>query len=73
MNDLPQESYLGWKQDPITIKVFQRLEKRIKEIEEGLGSGGTLDHESATVTLANTAREVGRIEEIREILDLEIE
>lgn len=72
MNDLPQESYLGWQRDPMTIKVFLRLEAKIKEIEENLGSGGTLNHSSTSETLANTAREVGRIEGIREIFNLEI-
>ena len=68
-----QGKFLGWRQDPMTIEVFKHLEKRIKEIEEDLGTGGGLNHSSATETLANTAREVGKIEGIREIFDLVIE
>ena len=64
---MDKEHFLGWRQDPMTIEAFKHLEKRIAEIEEGLGS------ESASGTLANTAREVGRIEGIREIFDLVIE
>jgi len=57
----------------MTIEVFKRLENRIKEIEGNLGTGGTLNRSSAIETLANTSAEVGRIEGIREILDLVIE
>ena len=70
---MDKENYLGWQRDPMTIEVFKRLEKRITEIEGILGTGGTLNHSSATETLANTAREVGRIEGIREIFTLVIE
>lgn len=69
---MAKEHFLGWKQDPMTIKVFQRLEKRIKEIEEGLGSGGSINRSSATETLANSCWEAGKIEGIREIFNLEI-
>jgi len=70
---MDKEHFLGWRQDPMTIEVFKRLEKRITEIEEVLGSGGTLNHSSAIETLANTSEQVGIIAGIREIFDLVIE
>lgn len=72
MDNLTKEQYIGWKQDPTTIKVFQQLEKRIVEIQENLGTGGTLNRSSAIETLANTTHEIGKIEGIREIFDMEV-
>lgn len=70
---MDKEHFFGWRQDPMTVEVFKHLEKRIAEIESVLGSGGTLNHSSATETLANTSEQVGIIAGIREIFDLVIE
>ena len=72
MTELTREIYTAWKQQADTMLVFRKIDQRIKEIQEGMGTGGTLTHSSATETLANTAREVGRIEGLSEIFDLDI-
>lgn len=73
MEELTSKEILLWRQETITRKVFARLEQKISEIQEILGTGGTLNRSSADETLANTAHEVGRIEGINEILNLGIE
>ena len=70
---LTNEMLVEWRQDPTTREVFKRLRGTINEIEEEIGSGRTLVHSSAEETLANTAREVGRIAGIREVLNLGID
>jgi len=70
MPEIPQSDIDGWKILPLTQEVFKRLKARIAEIEDNLGSGATLNSSSAEETLANTAREVGRIEGIKEIFEI---
>jgi len=69
---LTQAQLDGWKIDPVTIMVFKKLEEKIAQIKDNLGTGGSLNCSSSTETLGNTAREVGKIEGISEIFDLEV-
>ena len=70
MQPIKQADIDSWKILPITQEVFKRLKAKIAEIEGDLGSGSTLNASSSTETLANTAREIGRIEGMKEIFEI---
>ena len=72
MDELTEVEFVAWIQDITTRKVFKLLEKKIKEIQRNLGTGGTLNASSPWETLTNTAKEVGKIEGIQEIFDLDV-
>uniref|UniRef100_A0A6M3JYI6 Uncharacterized protein n=1 Tax=viral metagenome TaxID=1070528 RepID=A0A6M3JYI6_9ZZZZ len=69
---LTKEMLAEWRQNPTTREVFKRLRTMINEIEGELGAGRTLVHSSAEETLAHTARAVGRIAGINELLEFGI-
>lgn len=73
MEPITDEEYEGWSQDPVTKKVFKRLELTMDNIRRIIGAGGTLDEDSAEATLGRTARLVGKIEGINEIFNVDRE
>ena len=72
MREITNGEFLGWKQDPITMQVFKKLQNHIQEIESFIGHGGTLDYSSGSKTAIATAHEIGKIRGIETIFELEI-
>ena len=72
MDELTEKEYVDWLQTHTTRKVFRKLEEKIKEIEENMGTGGTINRSDANETLANSCWEAGKIEGIREIFNMDV-
>ena len=72
MDELTESEFVAWLQDATTRKVIKMNEKKIADIQENLGTGGTLDHSSAIVTLANTSESVGKIDGLKKSFELEL-
>jgi ribosome assembly protein YihI (activator of Der GTPase) len=66
---IDKEQFYEWKRHPMTEEVFAALEEARAELLDRLGSGNTLS-ETADQTHGQTARLVGNIEGLNQILNI---
>ncbi len=67
---ITNEQFQEWKANPTTIEIFEILEKTKQALQNGLANGQTLCT-TADETHGSTARMVGNIEGLNQILDIE--
>lgn len=67
---LTKETLSEWRQNPVTREVFKHFRGVVRDIEEKMGAGGTLNYSSAEETLANTAHDAGIIIGIKSVMEM---
>ena len=71
-NQITSNEFLDWTSQRVTQAFLAAINGRIKELFIEIGNGRTLDVANSSVTQAETARLVGKIEGLQEVLDLDI-
>jgi len=66
------EQFQEWKSNPTTVEIFKELEKVRDDIKDALCSGQTLNS-SSSETISNTARLIGNLEGINQLLNINYE
>ena len=66
------EAFSEWKNHPVTVEVFKELEQTREALQQDLAGGLTLCH-TADGTHGSTARMVGNIEGINQVLNISFE
>jgi hypothetical protein len=69
---ISKEDLLQWMEEPVSRAFIGAIKEKIKELYVELGNGRTLDISNSSVTLAETAKAVGKIEILQEVLDINI-
>ena len=67
-----KEEFSGWRNLPHTVEVFKKIEDMKKALQDGLGNGQTLCT-TADETHGNTARMVGEIRGLDQLLNISYE
>lgn len=60
-----------WLANPVTRAYFAGIEDKIKEVEQALGRGVTINDDSSHNTALATARLVGRIDGLRDKVEID--
>ena len=68
---LTQDDLVGWFLNPITKKIRYKIEQEIIECRSKLADGWTLSTSNAEKTAILTAREVGKVEGLGFIFNIE--
>ena len=63
-----KEQYAAWRGNPLTEEVFKHLQAKCNQLKDMLANGSTLSNESADATAIQTARLVGNIEGLKEVM-----
>jgi len=66
---MTKEQFHEWKNNPTTIEIYKVLTSLKESLQEGLASGQTLCT-TADETHGNTARMIGNIEGLNQILNM---
>lgn len=69
---ISKEDLLQWMEEPVTKAFIKEINSKLKELYLVLGNGATLDTSNSNTTLAETAKAVGKIEILQEVLDINI-
>ena len=69
---MTNETFQEWKSLSVTIEIYEKLEELKRTLEKGLGEGQTLCI-TADETHGSTARKVGNIEGLNQILNISYE
>ena len=69
--ELNPEDWHDWKDSPVTQEYFRQVSLKIREHMISLGNGVTLNTQSADQTAIETAKAVGAVEALQDILDIE--
>ena len=69
---ITKEMFLEWKAHPVTIEVYEEVEKLISMLKDQLAEGTTL-LQQADATHGATSRLVGQIEGLNQLLKLDYE
>lgn len=67
---ITKEAFYEWRSNPTTIEIYKKIEETKKALEESLASGQTLCT-TADETHGSTARMVGNIEGLNQLLNIE--
>lgn len=67
-----EEDFLEWMQHPITQSYFREVNSKVKEMLLFLGEGKTINPENTDYSIQQTNKMIGKIEGLREILDIEL-
>lgn len=70
--EVTQDELIDWTQYKVTQAFIKAVNDRIKELYLEMGNGRTLDISDAEATLGNTAKAIGMIEGLQEVLDIYI-
>jgi hypothetical protein len=68
--DITKEEFEAWRSNPVTVGVMNELRLTRDEVLKRLGQGNTVYQENADATQAMTARAIGKIEGINELLNI---
>ena len=71
MEQLRPEDFHEWQQNPVTQYYFSQITAKIIEKMKYVGGGGTYNEENVYQTAMQTAKEIGAIEALQEVLDIE--
>ena len=66
-----REEFAEWINHPGTIEIFKEFKKVKEGLMEDLEHAGTINNESIDSTVIMTARVVGQIQGINQLLDIE--
>lgn len=69
---MTKEDFIGWKNEPITIEIYKKLEETKQALMDGLANGQTLST-LADETHGGTARMIGNIEGLNQLLNISYE
>jgi len=69
---MTKETFMEWRSQATTIEVFKKIEDMKKALQDGLGNGQTLCT-TADETHGNTARMVGEIRGLDQLLNISYE
>ena len=69
---ISKEDLLQWMEEPVSMAFIGAIKEKIKDLYVELGNGRTLDISNSSATLAETAKAVGKIEILQEVLDINI-
>jgi hypothetical protein len=69
---MTNETFQGWKSLSVTIEIYEKLEELKRTLEKGMGEGQTLCI-TADETHGSTARMVGNIEGLNQLLNISYE
>lgn len=69
---ITKEMFLEWKAHPVTIEVFEEIERAKKDLLEGFSRGTTIG-QRADVTHGLTNRLYGQIEGLSQLLNINYE
>jgi len=67
-----KEQFQEWKSNPTTVEIFKELEQVRDDIKDALCSGQTLNSSSSEM-ISNTARLIGNLEGINQLLNINYE
>lgn len=67
-----KESFNEWRNSPTTVEIYKKLEEVKQALVDGLADGQTLSI-SADETHGNTAKTVGRINGLNQLLNITYE
>ena len=70
--EITQEQFEEWRDHPITQEVFRIVHLQRDQIEESLGNGATLSPESMESTAIQTAKAVGNVEGLNQLLRIRL-
>lgn len=68
-----KEALGEWLASPVTRAYFAGIRTKITGLEEALGAGGFIDSENAHTTMVQMIKIVGRIEGLRDCLEIDHE
>ena len=71
--EVTKEDFENWKNLLITKIYLKEIQTKVKDLHLYLGSGGTLDIDNPDKTQGATAKVIGAIEALQDILDIHIE
>jgi hypothetical protein len=66
--EISKDQFLAWRDNPVTKRVATVLKHRIEEQRDKLAAGGAFDPENPFISHASTARTLGKIEGLEELL-----
>lgn len=69
---MTKEQFQEWKTNPTTVEIYKKLEETKQALVDGLAAGQTLST-SADETHGSTARMVGNIEGLNQLLNISYE
>ena len=68
-----KEDLAEWREYKVTKAYIAAIQELVKEHFKALGNGGTLNLENAEATALETAKTVGSIQALQDILDIQAE
>jgi len=71
--EVNKEDFLEWKDNPVTRYYFKQINFKIIELCKAMGGGSTLNAENPHQTIVETAKAVGAIDALTDILNIEFE
>ena len=69
---ITKEQFIEWKTHPVTIEVYEEVERAKKDLQDQLMEGVTIG-QRADVTHGLTSRMIGQIEGLNQLLNLTYE
>jgi uncharacterized phage-associated protein len=69
---MTKEDFISWRNSPITIEIYKKLEETKQALIDNLAEGQTLC-DSADATHGSTARIIGSINGLNQLLDISYE
>jgi len=69
---ISKEDLMQWMEEPVTRAFIGSIKEKMKELFLEVGNGATLDTSNSSITQAETAKVVGKIEILQEVLDINI-
>lgn len=69
---MTKEDFISWRNAPITVEIYKKLEETKQALMDGLARGQTLSA-SADATHGNTAMMVGHIMGLNQLLNISYE
>lgn len=69
---MTKEDFIGWKNEPITIEIYKKLEETKQALVDGLAAGQTLST-LADETHGNTSIMIGHIRGLNQLLNINYE
>ena len=70
---LKRDDVIDWLESPVTRAYFTGIKAKIREVEQQLGRGVTLDSENPHATVVQTARLVGLTEAYKDVLEVNVD
>jgi len=69
---ISKDDLMQWMEESVTKAFIGEIREKMKNLFLEVGNGATLDISNSSATLAQTAKAVGKIEILQEVLDINI-